>query len=52
MILLQKQQQMILENINKADTSKLAPRLNETELVQQLVRILSKHAGHRPGRID
>ena len=34
---LQKQQKMISESIRSADTTKLAPPLNETELIQQLV---------------
>lgn len=35
----QKQQKMISESIRNADTAKLAPPLNETELVQQLVSL-------------
>jgi len=33
----QKQQKMISESIRNADTAKLAPPMNETDLIQQLV---------------
>lgn len=34
------------EDIKKADTSKLAPHLNETELIQQLVLQFLQHDGY------
>lgn len=34
------------EEIKKADTSKLAPHLNETELIQQLVLQFLQHDGY------
>lgn len=35
---MKRQQDMIVDNIKRANTAKLAPPLNETKLIQQLVR--------------
>ncbi|KAM7190718.1 hypothetical protein V8F20_009623 [Naviculisporaceae sp. PSN 640] len=43
---MKKQQKMIRDRINSADTSKLAPSLNDTELIQQLVLQFLQHDGY------
>ncbi|KAK0635572.1 hypothetical protein B0T17DRAFT_587040 [Bombardia bombarda] len=43
---MKKQQKMISENIKNADTSKLAPSLSESELIQQLVLQFLQHDGY------
>ncbi|KAK3360291.1 hypothetical protein B0T25DRAFT_126601 [Lasiosphaeria hispida] len=43
---MKKQQKMISENIKNADTGRLAPPLNETELIQQLVLQFLQHDGY------
>ncbi|KAK3327322.1 hypothetical protein B0T19DRAFT_484453 [Cercophora scortea] len=43
---MKRQQKMISEGIKSADTSKLAPPLNETELIQQLVLQFLRHDGY------
>ncbi|KAM7221104.1 hypothetical protein V8F06_003489 [Rhypophila decipiens] len=43
---MKKQKNIIMDNISKTDTSKLAPSLNDTELIQQLVLQFLQHDGY------
>lgn len=42
---IQKQKEMIFQEIRLADTTQLAPKLSETDLIQQLVSVARPQAG-------